>query len=102
MGRYRKGQCFAFANETRYIVQRDQLNQLLEFEVLPPRADLRTAMTAAVGRLTADGWIAETDFDHGCVFLRRGGERRLLAITARHPASTSLQSFSPFGPNEPP
>jgi hypothetical protein len=36
------------------------------------------------------------------VFLRRGGERRLLAITARHPSSTSSQSFSPFGPSVPP
>jgi len=53
-------------------------------------------MAAAMGRLEAEGWLAEGSAEYGFVFIRRAGERRLLMLTPRDPCRTTSQSFSPF------
>jgi hypothetical protein len=70
--------------------------QRMECIRLPPGADLRSAMTAAIERLRGEAWEAEGAPEYGFVFLRRGTDRRLLMLTSRDPESTALQSFSPF------
>jgi hypothetical protein len=53
-------------------------------------------MAAALDRLEAEGWQAEGSAEYGFVFIRRDGERRLLALTPGDPYDTRPQSFSPF------
>jgi hypothetical protein len=53
-------------------------------------------MTAAIDRLAGDGWQAEGGAEYGFVFIRRGAERRLLALTPRDPYDTRSESFNPF------
>jgi hypothetical protein len=38
----------------------------------------------------------ESEAGYGFVFIRRGGERRLLMHAPRDPFSTAMQSYSPF------
>jgi hypothetical protein len=54
-------------------------------------------MAAAIDRLEAEGWQAEGSAEYAFVFIRREGERRLLALTPGDPYDTRPQSFSPFG-----
>jgi hypothetical protein len=68
------------------------------------RSDLYEALTATIDRLsaigyrlTADGWQAECEHEHGFAFVRRGAERRLVMVTGRDPYSAGRQSFDPFG-----
>jgi hypothetical protein len=95
MARYR---FIAFINDNqpRYIVVWDLQWQVIESTRLGRASDLSGAMGAAIERLAADGWQAEGTPEYGFVFIRREGERRLLMITPRDPANTTLQSFSPF------
>ena len=65
-------------------------------ECLEPGTDLQAAMAAAIDRLAGAGWQAEGSAEYGFVFIRRGDDRRLLAITERDPYDRTSQSFSPF------
>ena len=98
MGHYRKGQCYRPVRQPRYLVVWSMFWDCLEFEPVPPLADLKLAMGGALSRLAALGWEAEGAADHGSVFMRRGNERRLLMLTPRHPHDASSQAFSPHRP----
>jgi hypothetical protein len=87
---------YATAKTPRYIVFWDLQWQVIDCQRLEPRTDLRHAMTTTIERFQHYGWRAESNADHGFVFLSRNDERRLLMITARNPEETDLQSFSPF------
>jgi hypothetical protein len=50
-----------------------------------PCTDLRPAMTAAIDRLTAEGWQPEGTPDFGFVFINRNRIRRRLILTERDP-----------------
>ena len=76
---------FNVAPTPRYVVVWDLQWRVLECERLEPAADLSGAMTAAIERLTADGWAAEAKPEYGFVFIRRESERRLLMLTPRDP-----------------
>jgi len=95
MGRYRH-QIYAKAGTPRFCVLFGLQWQVFESSRLEPGADLRGAMTAAIGRLANEGWQTEGGDDFGFVFIRRTGERRLLILTERDPHDTRPQSFSPF------
>jgi hypothetical protein len=95
MGRYRFP-AFNKAPTPRYVVVWDLQWQVLECQRLGPAADLSGAMTAAIERLSGDGWEAEATPEYGFVFIRNGADRRLLMLTPRDPYSTAPQSFSPF------
>jgi hypothetical protein len=84
----------------RYVVVWDLQWQVLDSQRLEPGADLRGAMAAAIERLKSEGWEVEGSAEYGFVFVRRAGERRLLAITERDPYSTRAQSFNPFLKNK--
>ena len=71
---------------------------VFDVERLEPAADLSGAMAAAIERLEGDGWRPEATPEYGFVFVRREGERRLLALTPRDPSSATMQSFNPFKP----
>jgi hypothetical protein len=95
MARY----CFPAFNKattTRYIVLWDLHWHVLDCQRLEPATDLSGAMAAAIDRLANEGWEAEATPEYGFVFIRRGGERRLLALTPGDPYETRPQSFSPF------
>jgi hypothetical protein len=87
-----------YANSTtpRYLVIFDLQWKIIERQRLEACTDLRSAMTAAINRLTAEGWQPEGTADFGFVFLNRGGIRRLLILTERDPHDTRPQTFSPF------
>jgi hypothetical protein len=95
MGRYRH-QVYASASTPRFCVFFGLQWQIFESVRFEPAADLATAMTATIERLTRAGWQAEGSHEFGFVFLRRGGERRLLILTERDPHDKRRQSFSPF------
>jgi hypothetical protein len=53
-------------------------------------------MSAAIERLSSEGWQIEAEPRFGFAFIRRDGDRRLLMLTPRDPHDTRPQSFSPF------
>jgi len=93
MARYHHN-VYASAKTPRYVVLFDLLWQIIECRRVEPFADLRSAMTAALQRLTEEGWQAESTPRFGFVLLNRNGTRRLL--TERDPYDLRPQSFSPF------
>jgi hypothetical protein len=95
MTRYRH-QVYATAKTSRFCVVFNLQWQVIESLKLDPAADLVAAMSAAIERQTREGWQAESSHEFGFLFLRRGGERRLLILTERDPYDLRPQSFSPF------
>jgi hypothetical protein len=88
---------FNKASTPRYVVLWDDLHwHVLDCRRLEPATDLSGAMASAIERLEAEGWQAEGSTEYGFVFIRRGADRRLLALTPRDPYDTAPQSFSPF------
>jgi hypothetical protein len=87
---------YASAKTPRYVVLFDLQWQIIECRCVEPFADLGSAMTAALQRLTEEGWQAESAPRFGFVFLNRNGTRRLLILTERDPYDLRPQSFSPF------
>jgi hypothetical protein len=95
MGRYRH-QVYETAKTPRFCVLFNLQWKVIESVKLAPAADLPAAMGAAIDRQTREGWQTESGHEFGFVFLRRGGERRLLILTERDPCDARPQSFSPF------
>jgi hypothetical protein len=95
MARY-KHNVYAKSKTARYVVVFDLQWKIIECQRLEPSTDLRPAMTAAIARLTAEGWQPESTPDYGFVFLNRNGIRRLLILTERDPLDTRSQTFSPW------
>jgi hypothetical protein len=87
-----------YANSTtpRYLVIFDPQWKIIDSQRLEPSTDLRPAMTAAIDRLSNEGWQPEGTPDFGFVFINRNGIRRLLILTERDPLDTKPQAFSPF------
>jgi hypothetical protein len=69
--------------------------QIIECTRLEPSADLRSAMTTTIDRLTQESWRPKST-PYGFVFLNRPGTRRLLILTERDPIDATPQTFSPF------
>jgi hypothetical protein len=70
--------------------------KIIDRQRLAAFADLRSAMTAAIDRLSQEGWQPEGTPNFGLVFLNRNGIRRLLILTERDPNDTRPQVFSPW------
>jgi hypothetical protein len=87
---------YAKSKTSRYLVIFDVQRKIIDCQRLEASADLRGAMTAAIDRLSQDGWRPEGTPDFGFVFLNRNGIRRLLILTERDPLDTRPQAFSPF------
>lgn len=99
MGRY-QFPAYRVANAPRFIVVWTLHWEVLDCQRLEPGSDLNQAMNTALERARHEGWNVECDAAYGFTFLSRSGERRLLLLTARDPASSALQSFSPFRDDE--
>ena len=69
---------------TRWLVLRDMFHNVLDATELPPGTDLRTAFANGLASLELEGWENE-GATGAMVFVRRGGERRLLAIHEHDP-----------------
>lgn len=69
---------------TRWLVLRDMFHNVLDSTELPPGTDLRTAFASGLADLERAGWQSE-GASGGMVFVRRGGERRLLAVHEHDP-----------------
>jgi|ERR1700679_2254584 hypothetical protein len=95
MARYHHN-VYADSKTPRFVVLFDLQWKVIDCQRLAPSTDLRPAMTAAIHRLTAEGWRAEGTPDFGFVFLNRNGIRRLLILTERDPCDTRSQAFSPW------
>jgi hypothetical protein len=87
---------FAKRTTAAYAVVWDLEWHVIMCQRLEPGVDLYKALTATIDRLSADGWQAECEHEHGFAFVRRGFERRLVMVTGRDPYSANRQSFSPF------
>jgi hypothetical protein len=87
---------FAKATTMRYVVTWDMQRTVIECQQIPGGSDLRAALAAVLERLVSEGWRPEGLPDFGFVFLSRGGERRLLALTERDPHMSASESFNPF------
>ena len=69
---------------TRWLVLRDMFHNVLDTTELPPGTDLRGAFADGLADLERAGWLSE-GASGGMVFVRRGGERRLLAVHEHDP-----------------
>lgn len=74
----------ATSRATRWLVLRDLFHNVLDATELPPGTDLRAAFAGGLAALERDGWQSE-GASGAMVFVRRGGERRLLAIHEHDP-----------------
>ena len=95
VGRYLYA-AYKISKTPRYVVIWTIHWAVIECERLEPGCDLSEAMARTMARLADDGWQAESEAVFGFTFIRNTTERRLLALTERNPADTTLQSFSPF------
>lgn len=69
---------------TRWLVLRDMFHNVLDSTELPAGTDLRAAFAAGLAALERAGWQSE-GASGGMVFVRRGAERRLLAVHEHDP-----------------
>ena len=74
----------ATARVTRWLVLRDLFHNVLDATELPPGTDLRSAFASELAALERDGWQSE-GASGAMVFVRRGVERRLLAVHEHDP-----------------
>jgi hypothetical protein len=86
---------FAKASTTRYVVLWDMHRTVIECQRIAAGADLRACVTAAIEQYRVHGWQPEGPTDFGFVFLSRGNDRRLLALTERNPQDEAHHSFNP-------
>jgi len=68
----------------RWLVLRDLFHNVLDSTELAPGTDLRRAFADGLAALERQGWQSE-GASGGMVFVRRGGERRLLAVHEHDP-----------------
>jgi len=74
----------ALSRQPRWLVLRDMFHNVLDATELPPGTDLRAAFAAGLAALELDGWQSE-GASGAMVFVRRNGERRLLAVHEHDP-----------------
>lgn len=74
----------ALSNQPRWLVLRDLFHNVLDATELPPGTDLRQAFASGLAGLEKQGWHSE-GATGAMVFVRRGPERRLLAIHEHDP-----------------
>src|SRR5205085_5376538 len=69
---------------SRWLVLRDMFHNVLDSTELPAGSDLRRSFAEGLAALERDGWQSE-GASGGMVFVRRGGERRLLSVHEHDP-----------------
>ena len=74
----------ATSAHSRWLVLRDLFHNVLDATELTPGTDLRGAFAAGLAALERDGWQSE-GASGAMVFVRRGAERRLLAVHEHDP-----------------
>jgi hypothetical protein len=74
----------ATSRQTRWLVLRDLFHNILDATELPPGTDLRQSFANGLAALEREGWQSE-GASGGMVFVRRGGERRLLSVHENDP-----------------
>ena len=74
----------ATSTRSRWLVFRDMFHHVLDATELPPGSDLRRGFADGLAALERDGWESE-GASGAMVFVRRGGERRLLVIHEHDP-----------------
>ena len=74
----------ALSRQPRWLVLRDLFHNVLDSTELAPGTDLRRAFAAGLADLELQGWKSE-GASGAMVFVRRGAERRLLAIHESDP-----------------
>jgi len=74
----------ALSRQPRWLVLRDMFHNVLDSTELAPGSDLRRAFATGLADLERQGWESE-GASGAMVFVRRGSERRLLAIHEHDP-----------------
>ena len=74
----------ATSSHSRWLVLRDMFHNVLDATELPPGSDLRKSFAAGLAELERAGWESE-GASGAMVFVRRGGERRLLTLHEHDP-----------------
>jgi hypothetical protein len=74
----------ARSHQPRWLVLRDLFHNVLDATELPPGTDLRQAFASGLAELELQGWQSE-GATGAMVFVRRGAERRLLAVHEHDP-----------------
>jgi hypothetical protein len=74
----------ATSSLSRWLVLRDMFHNVLDSTELLPGTDLRQAFADGLTALERAGWQSE-GASGSMVFVRRGGERRLLAVHEHDP-----------------
>jgi hypothetical protein len=101
MARRRRGETdsLTFADAPRWLVVRDRCSHVIEFQQLPPRADLRAAMNVKRAALVAEGWQVG-DIPRNCsfCFCDRGSDRWCVSVEHFEPGKLPVSHGSHFGP----
>jgi hypothetical protein len=74
----------ATSSHSRWLVLRDLFHNILDATELPAGSDLRKSFADGLAALERGGWASE-GASGAMVFVRRCGERRLLAIHENDP-----------------
>ena len=69
---------------SRWLVLRDMFHNVLDATELPAGSNLRQSFADGLTALERDGWRSE-GASGSMVFVRRGGERRLLSVHEHDP-----------------
>ena len=75
---------FATSRQPRWLVLRDLFHNVLDCTELEPGTDLRRSFSAGIAELERQGWESE-GASGAMVFVRRGSERRFLAVYESDP-----------------
>jgi hypothetical protein len=80
--------------EPRWLVVRDRVSRVVEFQALPPLADLRAAMQAERERLQASGWVVD-DIPRNCAFFfcERDNDRVCVSIECYEPVASGVATM---------
>jgi hypothetical protein len=81
---------------SRWLVLRDMFHNVLDSTELVPGTDLRAAFAEGLAALERAGWQSE-GASGGMVFVRRGGERRLLTVHENDPHEPAPAGHAALG-----
>jgi hypothetical protein len=94
----RRGQSDPFLESRRpqWLVVSTVGGEIVSVERLPPGTNIEKTFINTVQHHCSEGWIIENDPSYPCVFARKSGERRMVALYHIDPASMPFRHFSPW------
>jgi hypothetical protein len=83
------------SDERRWLARLDAHGDVIESEELPPRTNLRVALTERLLALREAGWTVE-GVSYSGTFVRKGDKRHRVAIYPRDPTERFVDSHGTY------